>query len=113
MDYDPIDPGVDAGGNDEQQPLIPNEPSAAGEDIPLVTRKTATSQKYGERGEATAETSLIDDRGGSVICDPRIFLANEKPQQLYQNYGKRGLLTLKTVAGQDGTTKVLVVGPKG
>ena len=111
MDIDPdwIDPDV-GGSEDELQPLIPS----TGEDIPLETlghRRTTTSQIYGERSSNTAETSFID--GGNVVRDPRILLTNEKLQETYPNYGKKGFLTLKTVAGRDGNTKVVVVGPKG
>ena len=75
------------------------------------TRTTTTSHSFREKGSETAKTSFIDEGGKNVICDPRIFLANEKLKELYPKYRQKGYLNLETVTRKDGTTKVLVRGP--
>ena len=111
MDFDriePDDPDVDI--DDEQQALISE---SSEEYIPFVRRKTTTSQEYSERGQ-TAETSFITGEPSSnVIRKPRILLANEKLQELFPDYGKKGFLDLEVAKKKDGTSKVQIIGPYG
>ena len=111
MDFDriePDDPDVDI--DDEQQPLISE---SSEEYIPFVRRKTTTSQEDSERGQ-TAETSFITGEPSSnVIREPRILLANEKLQELFPDYGKKGFLDLEVAKKKDGTSKVQIIGPYG
>ena len=105
---EPDDPDVDI--DDEQQPLISESRE---EYIPFVRRKTTTSQEYSERGR-TAETSFITGEPSSnVIREPRILLANEKLQELFPDYGKKGFLDLELAKKKDGTSKVQIIGPYG
>ena len=78
-----------------------------------MTKKTITSQKYSEKGQ-TAETSFITgEASGNVIREPRILLTNEKLQDRYPEYGKKGYLILQIVKKTDGTAKIQIRGPKG
>ena len=96
--------------DDEQQPLISE---SSEEYIPFVRRKSTTSQEYSERGQ-TAETSFITGEPSSnVIREPRILLANEKLQELFPDYGKKGFLDLEVAKKKDGTSKVQIIGPYG
>ena len=114
MDFDQIDPyepdDDDIDNEDDQQPLISE---SSEEHIPLVRRKTTTSQEYNERGQ-TAETLFITgEPSGNIIREPRILLANEKLQDWFPDYGKKGFLDLEVVKKKDGTSKVQIRGPYG